>query len=159
MGVGKTTACHLLKKQLAQCVFLDGDWCWDADPFVVTRETREMVVDNIAYLLRNFLTCSAYENVLLCWVLHEDAITRDILQRLNGLSFRVHRFSLVCSEQVLRQRLSADIRAGLRDEDVIRRSLERLPLYRTLPTVLLDTSDWTPLETAQALQQQIQDSL
>ena len=28
MGVGKTTACRILKRKLPACVFLDGDWCW-----------------------------------------------------------------------------------------------------------------------------------
>lgn len=155
MGVGKTTTCDLLKKQLPNCVFLDGDWCWDAHPFVVTAETREMVLDNIAYLLGNFLRCSAYENILLCWVLHQDEIAQALLNRLDGLSFHLHRFSLTCSEQVLRARIGADLQAGIRTEDVLKRSLERLPLYDALNTVLLDTSTWTPLETAQVLCQQI----
>ncbi|MBQ0125795.1 MAG: AAA family ATPase, partial [Clostridiales bacterium] len=30
MGVGKTTVCQQLKKELDKAVFLDGDWCWDA---------------------------------------------------------------------------------------------------------------------------------
>ena len=47
MGVGKTTACRILKGLLPRAVFLDGDWCWDADPFVVTEETKGMVTDNI----------------------------------------------------------------------------------------------------------------
>ena len=55
MGVGKTTVSQQLKKDLANSVFLDGDWCWDADPFQVTDETKEMVMDNICYLLNNFL--------------------------------------------------------------------------------------------------------
>ena len=37
MGVGKTTVSQQLKKKLPNSVFLDGDWCWDADPFQVTR--------------------------------------------------------------------------------------------------------------------------
>lgn len=36
MGVGKTTVCNLLKHRLKNAVFLDGDWCWDAEPFLVT---------------------------------------------------------------------------------------------------------------------------
>ena len=29
MGVGKTATSSLLKYQLDNCVFLDGDWCWN----------------------------------------------------------------------------------------------------------------------------------
>ena len=33
MGVGKTTAGKCLKAMLERSVFLDGDWCWDMNPF------------------------------------------------------------------------------------------------------------------------------
>jgi broad-specificity NMP kinase len=41
MGVGKTTTSLELKKILPKCVFLDGDWCWDMSPFIVTEETKK----------------------------------------------------------------------------------------------------------------------
>lgn len=59
MGVGKTTVCRALKDRLENSVFLDGDWCWDAHPFQVTEETKRMVMDNICFLLNQFLRCSA----------------------------------------------------------------------------------------------------
>ena len=59
MGVGKTTVCQNLKRLLPNAVFLDGDWCWDADPFQVTDETKAMVLDNICHLLNNFIRCTA----------------------------------------------------------------------------------------------------
>ena len=51
MGVGKTATCRELQKILPRNVFLDGDWCWDMHPFVVTEETKAMVNGNIAHLL------------------------------------------------------------------------------------------------------------
>lgn len=57
MGVGKTTVCRVLKRKLRDCVMLDGDWCWDSDPFKVTEETKAMVLDNITYLLNSFIKC------------------------------------------------------------------------------------------------------
>ena len=74
MGVGKTSVSQCLKRELPNAVFLDGDWCWDADPFLVTEETKEMVIDNICYLLNHFIQCSAYENIIFCWVMHEQSI-------------------------------------------------------------------------------------
>ena len=41
MGIGKTTACRLLKTKLPDSVFLDGDWCWDMHPFIVNDETKK----------------------------------------------------------------------------------------------------------------------
>ncbi len=67
MGVGKTTVCQIMKSRLCHSVFLDGDWCWDMHPFQVTEETKRMVVENICFLLNNFLRCSAYENIIFGW--------------------------------------------------------------------------------------------
>ena len=63
MGVGKTAACRQLQQLLDRSVFLDRDWCWDAHPFQVTEETREMVLENISFRLNSFLRCSAYDHV------------------------------------------------------------------------------------------------
>ena len=71
MGVGKTAVCQHLKKQLNHCVFLDGDWCWDMHPFEVNEETKQMVLANIKFLLNSFIQCSVYENIIFCWVMHE----------------------------------------------------------------------------------------
>ena len=65
MGVGKTTVCQILKRQLPNCVFLDGDWCWDMEPFQVNEEKKAMVMENICFLLNNFLRFSAYETIVL----------------------------------------------------------------------------------------------
>ena len=82
MGVGKTTVCRILKEKLEGSVFLDGDWCWDMHPFQVTEETKRMVQENIVFLLNNFLSCTAYDHVIFCWVLHQQNIIDDLLARL-----------------------------------------------------------------------------
>ncbi len=152
MGVGKTTVCRCLNRELEKSVYLDGDWCWNADPFVVTGETKAMVMDNICHVLNNFLHCTAYENVVFCWVLHEQAILDELLSRLDVENCRVHAVSLVCRPEELRRRLQRDVDAGLRTPDVIDRSLPRLPLYDSLRTVRLDVSDLSAGETARAIE-------
>lgn len=77
MGVGKSTICRLLKEKLPNSVYLDGDWCWDASPFVVTEETKEMVMQNICFLLNQFIRCSIYDHILFAWVMHEQSIIDD----------------------------------------------------------------------------------
>ena len=140
MGVGKTTVCQQLKQDLQKSVFLDGDWCWDASPFLVTDETKAMVLDNICYLLNNFLKSSAYENVIFCWVMHEQSIINSILDKLAIQNCTVKCISLIADEKTLRDRLSIDIERGVRSVDVIERSVSRLPLYQTLNTIKIDTS-------------------
>ena len=140
MGVGKTTVCQLLKEKLNNSVFLDGDWCWDASPFQVTEETKQMVMDNICHLLNNFFRCSAYENIIFCWVMHEQSIIDDILSRLDKKQCQVHVISLICDEMALKKRLEKDVAAGIRKIDVVERSVARIPLYRRLQSVKIDTS-------------------
>lgn len=140
MGVGKTAASQELKKILPNAVFLDGDWCWDMDPFAVNEETKAMVMDNICFCLNRFLKCGALENIIFCWVMHEQSIIDEILSRLDLAGCGVVTVSLICSEMALRRRLQKDIAAGIRTPDVMDRSTARLPLYKNLNTLPIDTT-------------------
>ena len=141
MGVGKSTVCQALKKELPNSVFLDGDWCWDAHPFQVTEETKEMVQDNISYLLNNFIHCSAYENIIFCWVMHDQNIIDHLLKGLDTKDCKIKVISLICSENALRERLEKDVMKGIRTIDVIERSIARLPLYQELNTKKINTTN------------------
>jgi len=151
MGVGKTTTCRSLQRKLNGSVLLDGDWCWDLHPFQVTEETKTMVMENICFLLNNFIRCTACEHIVFCWVLHQQAIWDDLLSRLHTDGCRVHRVSLTCSEQALRARLQRDVEAGLRTEDCIGRRVARLPLYGALQTQRVDVTTLTPDQAADAV--------
>ena len=150
MGVGKTTVCRELKNQLHRSVFLDGDWCWDMNPFVVTEETKAMVLDNITAVLGNFLRCSAYDHVIFSWVMHQQSIVDTILGRLDLTDVKVISVSLVCSREALLQRLYRDVEAGIRQPDILLRSPQRLNLYDSMNTEKIDTSHAT---VAQAVQE------
>lgn len=151
MGIGKSTVSQILKRQLPNSVFLDGDWCWDSSPFQVTAETKEMVIQNICAVLNNFLKCSAYENVIFCWVMHEQSIIDQIVSCLDTRGSHVIAVSLIASEQELTQRLQKDVTAGIRTPDVIARSVQRIPLYQRLHTVKVDTSGKSAAEVAQEI--------
>lgn len=141
MGVGKTAVSQQLKSDLPNSVFLDGDWCWDANPFHVTNETKAMVTDNICYLLNNFLHCSAYENVIFCWVMHQQSIIDSILEKLDTQNCEVKCVSLIADEANLRRRLIKDVEKGIRSKDVIERSVARILMYKTLNTIKIDTNE------------------
>lgn len=152
MGSGKTTVCQALKKTLPNCVFLDGDWCWDMQPFRVTPETKKMVMENICFLLNQFIRCGAYENIIFCWVMHEQGIIDGILSELEAGNCLVHTISLVCDADELRKRLQKDIKAGIRSEDVIQRSLARIGMYEKLDTEKIDVTHITPEQAAEKIQ-------
>ncbi len=143
MGVGKTTVSQQLKKDLTDSVFLDGDWCWDASPFRVTEETKEMVVHNICFLLNSFLHCSVYKNIIFCWVMHEQSIIDCIVEKLDTENCRVKKISLIADESILRGRLMSDVTSGVRTADVIERSVAGISLYQALDTIKIDTGNKT----------------
>ena len=143
MGIGKSTVSQILKQKLPSSVFLDGDWCWDSSPFQVTAETKEMVLQNICAVLNNFLKCSAYENVIFCWVMHEQSIIDVLLSHLDLKDVKVISISLVCQKEALEKRIQKDINQGIRKPDVLARSVERLEMYQKLNTYKIDVSNKT----------------
>lgn len=151
MGVGKTSVSLELKRLFPRCVFLDGDWCWDMSPFVVCEETKAMVLGNIRHLLISFLTCSVYDNILFCWVMHEAEIFDAVLAGLPLEGVRLYKISLVCSEPALRERLGKDIAAGLRERDVLNRSIIRMGNYDAMDTIKVDVSKITAAQAAQEI--------
>lgn len=151
MGVGKTTLCRALQNKLENSVFLDGDWCWDMHPFQVTEETKQMVQENIGFLLNQFIRCSAFDHVIFCWVMHQQAIVEEVLSRLPKEGCRIHTLSLVCDPEVLRERVERDIQAGVRQPGDAERSLEYLTCYEALSTQKVDITDCTPEEGAEKL--------
>jgi len=153
MGVGKTTVSRELKNRLSKSVFLDGDWCWDMNPFLVNNETKAMVMDNICYLLNNFIHCSEYENIVFCWVLHEQEIIDSILSRLDKQNINVISISLLCNKKALRERIQKDIDNKLRSKDVLERSIERIHLYEKLDTVKIEISEKTVADTVNEIMQ------
>ena len=143
MGAGKTSVCIELQKFLSENVFLDGDWCWKAEPFVVNDETKEMVMKNIAFLLAQFLSCSAYQNVIFCWVMDHQEIIDELVARVEEQTeepFEVHGFTLTLTPEALKERIGKDIESGLRKSDAVNRSVERLTLYETVETEKIDVS-------------------
>jgi len=151
MGVGKTAVSRQLKKDLPNSVFLDGDWCWDADPFQVTEETKAMVIRNICFLLNSYLHCTAYENIIFCWVMHEQSIIDEITKNLDTENCRVIRASLIVDEDNLRKRILSDVASGIRTEDVIERSIDRIGTYQLLDTYKVDTDNKTVAEIAEEI--------
>ena len=140
MGVGKTAVAKQLTEKLYPAVFLDGDWCWNAEAMIVTEETKRMVKDNICHLLNNYIKCSEYHNIIFTWVMHTQDIVDDILNSLNTDDVKVHVISLIATPRALTERLEKDIAGGIRQPDIIRRSLERLEHYKGVNSIKIDTT-------------------
>ncbi|WP_196600290.1 AAA family ATPase, partial [Pectinatus frisingensis] len=145
--------CKELLGILQPSVFLDGDWCWYMNPFRVTDETKHMVEGNICFLLNNFLSCSEYENVIFCWVMHQESIINNLLKKLNLTNVEVYKITLSASKEALTRRIKKDIENGERTFDVLQRSLDRLPLYQEqkMHTSHIDVSNISPVQAAKEI--------
>lgn len=141
MGVGKTTISRELNRQLDKSVWLDGDWCWMMNPFVVNESTKKMVQQNITFMLNNFLKQSEFENIIFNWVIDEEEIYDLILNELDNSKYRLFKITLICSEKELIRRIEKDIKLGIRSEDNIKRSIERINKYKTLTSYKIETDN------------------
>lgn len=155
MGVGKTEVGQLLKKRFDRCVYLDGDWCWNMSPFIVTDETKKYMLDNISYLIKNFIACSEIDTVVFTWVMHEQGIIDSLLSMVGEGGYEFYNFSLVCSPETLVKRLSRDVENGIRTSDVIARSVPRLPLYDKINSFKINTDGLAPAQTADAIEKAV----
>ena len=156
MGVGKSPVCRALH-QKADAVGMAG---WGLVLEFKSLEVTEgdkghVAMDTDAHLLGSFLRCSQTEYVIFSWVMHQQEIIDELLSRLTGTAFTLYSYSLVCSEEILIQRLEKDIRRGRRHPDVLERSRKRLPLYQSLDTWKLDVGRRTPEEAAEKIKTDI----
>ena len=140
MGVGKSAVCRELLQVLPDGVWLDGDWCWNARPFVVNDVTKAVALDNICHCLNNFISCGQYKNIIFSWVMHRREIIQSILARLDLKGVGVFNVTLLCSPDVLVRRLEGDMERGLRTAGVTERALDRLVCCSGLDTIKIDTS-------------------
>lgn len=136
-GIGKTTVCKELYKLILGSVWLDGDWCWMMNPFIVTEENKRMVEDNINFLLRNYLNNSSYKYIIFNWVIGSEKIFEIILRRLEDLEFQLYKISLICSPESLKERMMKDGR----EEEQIENSINILNFYKSMDTYKIDTTN------------------
>lgn len=143
MGIGKSSICKEILKRLKYAVWLDGDWCWMMNPWIITEENKKMVEENIVFLLRNFLNNPTYRYIVFSWVIHKNEIYDILLNPLKDLDFEVDKITLMVNKNELINRLKKDSR----DKESIKKSINRLEKYRSIDSVKIDISEDTP-ETA-----------
>ena len=157
MGVGKSAVSRCIQRLLPACALLDGDWCWNVYPFSVTEESKRRVIDHIVTVLSGYLGCADVENIVFCWVMQRRGIAESVLARLPLGDVKVGRFTLTASPEAVAARLRGDIAAGLRDEDVIARSVAYLPFYaQDMGSVRLATDGMSAEETAREIARIVQ---
>jgi hypothetical protein len=85
--------------------------------------------------------------------MHEQSIINSILEKLDTQNCEVKCVSLVADEKTLFERLAMDVEKGIRSEDVIERSIARIPMYQALHTIKIDTNAKTVAMIANEIKQ------
>ena len=147
MGVGKTSLCKILNKRMENSVWLDGDWCWQIQPFNPNEENKIMVEDNIRHLLLNFCKNSQIDHIIFSWVISSQTLLDRILSWFSSENYKIYVITLMASDEVLCNRIKKDISLGLRQDTILESSLEKKKLYKAMDTIKLNTSDLTLEET------------
>lgn len=153
MGVGKTTVCKDLYKELERSVWLDGDWCWMMNPFIASDYNRRMVVENIGFLLRNFLNNDMFEYVIFDWVISSEEIYAIVLSEVKECQFDLFKITLQCNDDELRKRIITDIENGERAKENLKQSMLRQKMYDELSSIKIDTSYMTVREVVQEIKE------
>jgi hypothetical protein len=144
MGVGKTSVCKELNKRLPNSVWLDGDWCMMMNPWTITEANKKVFLDNITYLLNNFLSNPTFEYVIFSWVIPREDMLNYLFKKLSGNCFEPVKITLLCEESKLRDRMAQDGR----DQFTIEKSMLYQEAFGSFDTVKVDTTGLSALETA-----------
>ena len=127
------------------------------NPFRVTEETRALVLDNITAILSRSLACPELDYVIFGWVMHQPEIAVNILNQLKLNSVKVLQYTLLCSEQTLRQRIEGDITAGARHKGAVEKIFRYLPLYCSQNTIKIMTDGFSAQKTAEIIVRQMKE--
>ena len=141
MGVGKTTVSKMLCNKLNKSAFLDGDWCFDLHPFVANRETKAMAIDNICFIIRNYLKCSECDYVVFNWVIDNEKVYENIINNITDMEFELVKITLPCNVDSLEDRWYKDKVNEWRIQEWLDVSKKSLLYFENLDSIKIDTSN------------------
>ena len=129
MGIGKTTVGTCIADKYPGTAFIDGDWCMDIHPFVGNKETKEMAVDNILHMIRNYSKCSACNMILLAWLMDDAWVYEKLTAGIKESGLEIQSVTLICDEEKLRAQWTADKNCPWRTEDWLEISIKSLGYF------------------------------
>ena len=136
MGVGKTTVGKYIADQYPGTALIDGDWCMDLHPFVGSRETKAMAVDNILHMIGNYQKCSVCSMVVLVWLMDDSWVIRQITEGISALRAEARAVTLVCDRENLIRRWENDHTCEWRTDEWLQVSLKSLPFFRSMDHII-----------------------
>ena len=136
MGVGKTTVGKLIAEKYPGTAFIDGDWCMDLHPFVGSRETKTMAVDNILHMISNYMKCSVCKMIVLVWLMDDPWVLQSVTDGLSALQAEIKNVTLICDRENLLRRWENDHACEWRTAEWLNVSLASLPVFSAMENTL-----------------------
>ena len=143
MGVGKTTVGKLIAEKCPGAAFIDGDWCMDLHPFIGSRETKAMAVDNILHMIGNYMKCSVCKMIVLVWLMDDPWVLQSLTEGLIALQAEIRNVTLLCDRENLLCRWENDHTCEWRTDEWLKISLASLHAFSVMENTL-DTSGLSP---------------
>ncbi len=154
MGSGKTTVGKQIAESVSGTALIDGDWCMDLHPFVGSRETKEMAIDNILHMIRNYKACSLCRQIVLVWLMDEAWVRKALADGIYEMGLNPNIVTLMCSEEELIRRWKNDDKCDWRTEEWLRVSLRSLKDFSTMENCI-DTTAMTVAQVAETVMKRI----
>ena len=129
MGVGKTTVGTCIADRNPGTAYIDGDWCMDIHPFVGNRETKEMAIDNILHMIRNYRDCAECNMIVLAWLMDDAWVYEKLTAGIKELELEIKSVTLICDEEKLRAQWTADKDCPWRTEEWLEISIKSLAYF------------------------------
>lgn len=140
-GVGKSTLCSSLNKSLYNSAWLESEWCRMTNPFTFTDEVIELTINNMAHMLKSYLTCSSIEYIIFNYGFHGPRrnIYDKVIQDISEIQFKFIPILITCSEE---ENIKRMLRDG-RDKERIERALSARSIYDGSEALTIDTTELT----------------
>lgn len=150
-GIGKTTICNEIIKQLPNSAYVDSDSCRMMNPFILNDDTIPTISKNISDLLINYLKCSTINTVVFSYGFHgrRKEVFQNVLTEISKEEYNFIPFLLWCSEEENINRMNIDnrsydrIQIALNEsrkafDDVIYPKIDitNLPAYEAAKTII-----------------------
>ena len=81
-----------------------------------------------------------------------EEIIDELLTKIDTKDVRISKFTIMVSEDTLTKHIGGDIELGIRNRDVLTRSIERLPLYEKMDTEKIYVDDISAKEAAEKIE-------
>lgn len=113
-GIGKTTICKEIIKQLPNSAYVDSDPCRVMNPFLLNDDTIPTIAKNISDLLNNYLKCPIVDTVVFLYGFHGRRIEvfQRILSEISKIEHDFIPFLLWCSEEENINRMKVNNRSA-----------------------------------------------